>query len=122
MKQKQSLASAFRNAFHGVKYVFTSQRNAKIHLIATFLVILTSIIFHITKVEWILIIIAIGLVWLAECFNTALEKLTDLVSPDYHDLAKATKDSSAAAVLIAAITSAIIGILVFFPYLLHFIY
>ena len=121
MKQNQSLRSAFRNAFNGIKYVFVTQRNAKIHLVATLLVILSSIIFKISKIEWILIIFAIGLVWLTECFNTALEKLTDLVSPDYHDLAKFSKDSSAAAVLIAAITSALIGIVVFLPYLIQLI-
>lgn len=115
VKEKQSLASAFHNAFMGLRFIFTSERNAKIHLVATVLVIIAGIIFRISVVEWLSIIFAIGFVWVSESLNTAIEKITDLASPEYHELARITKDTAAAAVLLASITSAIVGVIVFLP-------
>ena len=105
MPGNQNLFMAFTNAFHGLHYVFSSQRNAKIHAIITILVVLISYLLKISESEWIAIIFAIGLVWSAECLNTAIEKLTDLVSPNFHTLAKISKDSAAAGVLFASVTA-----------------
>lgn len=113
MLRNQNLRSAFVNAFHGLRYVVTSQRNARIHLLITIIVISLSIFFHLSALEWIAIVFAIGFVWATESVNTGIEKLTDLVSPDYHTLAKYAKDSAAAAVLFASLTAVVIGLIVF---------
>lgn len=111
----KSLSSSFKNAFHGLKYVYTTQRNAKIHLGMTLLVIAISFLFKISPSEWLAILIAIGLVWSSECFNTSLEKLIDLVSPEYNELARVSKDTAAAGVLVVAIVAVLIGLVVFLP-------
>ncbi|MPM55967.1 Undecaprenol kinase [bioreactor metagenome] len=119
MQPKQSLLQAFRNAFHGLKFVVTTQRNAQIHLAITILVIAAAIAFGVSANEWIAIVIAIGFVWATESINTAIEKLTDLASPGYHTLAKYAKDCAAAAVLISALTAVVIGVIIFLPRLLY---
>lgn len=118
MQTNQNLREAFRNAFHGLRFVVTTQRNARIHLIITLIALACSAFFRISLLEWVAVVFAIGFVWAAECLNTAIEKLTDLASPGFHTLAKYAKDSAAAAVLIAAITAVIIGMLIFLPRLL----
>src|SRR5688572_20849732 len=89
----------------------------KLHVIAAAGALFLGWFFHIKNSEWCWIILAIGLVWMAEIFNTALEKLTDLVSPEYNELAGKAKDLAAGAVLMAAFTAVVIGCLIFFPYI-----
>jgi diacylglycerol kinase len=115
MSHNLNFRASLRNAFHGLIYVFTTQRNAKIHSVITALVLIAGIFFHIALLEWVAVVFAIGLVWASECLNTAVEKLTDLASPDYHELAKASKDTAAAAVLVAAFSAAVIGLIIFLP-------
>jgi diacylglycerol kinase len=118
MQPKQSLLQAFKNAFHGLKFVVTTQRNAQIHLAVTILVIAAAIAFGVSATEWIALVLAIGFVWATESLNTAIEKLTDLASPGYHTLAKYAKDCAAGAVLISVLTAVVIGIIVFLPRLI----
>lgn len=106
---------SFKYAFKGVRILFQSELHAKIHLIFTLLVIAGGILFKVNLTEWCLLIIAITMVLCAEGMNTAIEALTDLVSPDYHALAEKTKDVAAGAVLISAIGAAVIGIIIFLP-------
>ncbi len=108
---------SFKFALQGIFTLFTTQVNAVIHLTALIAVIILGILFDITRVEWLTIIIAATLVLMAEAFNTAIEFLTDLASPTHHPLAGKAKDVAAAAVLIAAIGAAIVGTIIFFPYL-----
>ncbi|WP_322807926.1 diacylglycerol kinase family protein [Thermanaerothrix sp.] len=108
----RSRLPAFRHAFSGLGYVLRTQKNAWIHASATVLVIVLAFWLGLDPLRWAILIFAIGLVWLSEAFNTALEAFIDLVNPDTHPLAGIAKDTAAAAVLIAAITAAIIGILV----------
>ena len=107
--------SSFKYAFKGIHDLFKSQPNAKIHAALAVLAIAAGGFFKITLTEWGLILFAIGMVLAAEAFNTALEYLTDLVSPDYHPLAGKAKDASAGAVLICAFCAAGIGLLIFLP-------
>ena len=116
---KERIAS-FRYAFEGILEVIKSQANFKIHLLAAFLAIIAGYCFSISTTEWCLIIASIAAVLSAETFNTAIEHLTNLVSPDYHVLAKRTKDAAAGAVLFMAIGAAIIGVLIFLPKVLSF--
>lgn len=122
IRPPQPLKQAFANAFNGLRFVFHTQRNAKIHLLITIQVALLGVFFHIESMEWVAITIVIGLVWAAECMNTAVEKLTDLASPEYHILARIAKDCAAAAVLMASITAVIVGLIIFIPPLITVIH
>jgi diacylglycerol kinase len=107
------LLKSFRYAFDGLFYVIKTQNNARFHLVATFLVIILSLSFSV--LQWCAIIFSISIVWIAECFNTALEKLFDLVESKPNPLVKAGKDSGAAAVLVSAVLSISIGLFVLLP-------
>jgi len=106
-------------AFAGLVHVVKTQNNARVHLLATLLVFGLSVWVRLNTMEWCLILIAIALVWIAECFNTTLESFFDLVNPEPHPLVKNGKDSGAAAVLIAAFLSVAIGIIVLGPPLIQ---
>lgn len=110
---------SFRYAFRGIADLFRHTPNARIHLLITCCVIIAGFFFGITRIEWCMLILCIALVFAAEAANTATEYLTDLVSPDYDQLAGKTKDVAAAAVLLAAIGAAITGIIIFAPYLME---
>ncbi len=112
---------AFEHAFHGLKYVLLTQHNARIHLAMTILVLFTGLILKLDTLEWALVIIAIGLVWITEIINTALEALVDLTTQQVHPLAKIAKDTAAAAVLFASMIAVLLGIVVFLPYLLQWL-
>lgn len=121
MKERlKKRCDSFKYAFNGIYTLFATQPNAKIHAFFCCLVIGGGFFFQITVTEWLICILAMTLVLSAEAFNTALEFLTDLVSPDYHPLAGKTKDVAAGAVLIAAIGAALIGFIVFLPKVLAY--
>ncbi len=107
---------SFYYAFRGVYHVFSKEHNAWIHLFASIVVIAAGLFFKITAIEWCLIAIAIGIVFITEMINSAIERLVDFVSPDYNKNAGIIKDIAAGAVLVASITAVVIGILVFWKY------
>jgi diacylglycerol kinase len=113
---------SFEYAFNGLKIFFKTQPNARIHFIASVLVIILGIFYKLEDREWLFVILGIGTVFLAEVFNTAIEFLVNFVSPDFHKEAGKIKDLAAAGVLIAAITAAVIGIVIFFPKIISAIY
>jgi len=119
MHKNKSLFQSFANAFSGIIHLVKYERNARIHSIATVIVLLSSIILELNITEWIFILIAISVVWISEFFNTALEKLFDLLEPRKNGYVKAGKDMAAAAVLISAILSVIIGLLILGPAILE---
>lgn len=99
----------------GLADLWRSQPNARIHAFAAVVVTLAGFFFKISALEWVAVVLCIAMVVAAEAMNTALEYLTDLVSPDFHPLAGKAKDASAAAVLVLAVGAAIVGGLIFFP-------
>ena len=107
--------ASFGCAFRGLRTLLATQANARIHAVASVLVIGAGFWFALTRMEWCAVIAVIGLVWTAEGLNTALEFLTDLVSPEQHPLAGKAKDVAAGAVLAASIAAAIIGAMIFGP-------
>lgn len=113
---KKQLRS-FGYAWKGIACCVGKEQNLGFHLIATLLVIVAGCYFHITRTEWMLVILCIGLVIAAELFNTAVETLVDLVSPQRHPMAGRVKDIAAGAVLVCAIAAAVVGLLIFVPYL-----
>lgn len=108
--------NSFGYALKGITAAFRYEPNMKLHVVAAVSVIFLGWFFGIKTSDWCWIILAIGLVWMAEIFNTALEKLTDLVSPHYNPIAGKAKDLAAGAVLMAAFTALAIGMLIFWPY------
>ncbi len=111
----QSRIFSFRNAFAGWWYVIRTQRNAWIHALATFVVFSLSLWAGLGARDWAVILLAVAMVWIAEFLNSALEAVVDLASPQQHRLAQVGKDVGAAAVLIAAASSILIGLLVLGP-------
>jgi len=108
---------SFACALRGIAVLLRTQVNARIHLLATVLVIAAGLVFHITRGEWVPLAFAIGIVWIAEALNTALEALADRISREHDEAIRRAKDLAAGAVLLAAITAAIIGLLVLGPHL-----
>ena len=106
---------SFEYALRGWWFVLKTQKNAWLHAILTTLVILLAIWLKISARDWAVLVLTIALVWSAEFFNTAIEAVVDLASPANHPLAKTGKDVGAAAVLIAALAAAIIGLLILGP-------
>lgn len=106
---------SFKYAFQGLKDLFRSQPNARIHVAVAILVVAMGIWLQLNTAEWAIISLCIAWVLAAEAFNTAIEYLTDLVSPDYHILAGKTKDAAAAAVLLSAVGAAAAGLWILGP-------
>jgi len=109
------LIQSFRNAFRGVATVFRTEKNMRIHLTVTLLVIAFGWILRISTTEWLFCLLCFGLVFTAEMVNTAIEEMVDLVSPQQNKLAGKAKDIAAGAVLVSAIISACIGLIIFIP-------
>lgn len=106
---------SFTYAFNGLRVLFREEHNARIHLFATVCVIVAGILLKLSPMEWAAVVFAIGLVFGGEIFNSAIEDLADVVCPERDERIKKVKDLSAAAVLVAAITALVIGLLVFIP-------
>lgn len=106
---------SFSFAFSGLFRFFRSEHNAWLHLAATVCVLAMALWFRLSSAETIQMVFAIGFVWSAELFNTCVERIMDFVSTDRHPQIKFIKDMAAGAVLVAAITSLIIGAIIFIP-------
>jgi len=113
----QQRLKSFQYAFNGLKTLLVEEHNARIHLFASIVVIGLAGYFQINRLEWIVILFFIALVWTAEAFNSAIENLADFVCIENHPQIKKVKDLSAAAVLIIAFAALVVGLIVFFPYL-----
>jgi diacylglycerol kinase (ATP) len=118
----KKLIRSFGFAFNGLGYAAKTQLNFRVHLVASLLAIFMGYALHIAVNEWQWIILCIAVVLMAELFNTALEFLVDLVSPDYNELAGHVKDIGAGAVVIAALFAVITGAIIFLPKLLLLIH
>lgn len=115
----KELLKSFVYAAKGIRALIGSERNVWIHCAAIILTTIAGFYFDITKGEWTAVVLCFGLVLAAEAFNTAIEKLVDLVSPEWNLPAGKIKDIAAGAVLICAIVAAIVGAIIFIPHLLN---
>ena len=121
-EEKFSIAKrlkSFTYAFAGLKVLFKEEHNARIHLFATVCVIVAGILLKISLLEWVAVAFAIGLVFSFEIMNTSVENIADFICPERDDRIKRIKDLAAAAVLVSAITAAVVGLLVFVPKILE---
>jgi undecaprenol kinase len=103
------------DALRGFHVFVKTTRSLYTHIPVAILVIIFGFYFNVSKVEWMMLVFAIGFVLVTEALNTAIEIDIDLTSPDYHPFAKDTKDVAAAAVLLSVITAVVIGLIVFLP-------
>lgn len=110
---------SFKYAFNGIADFFQTEHNALIHLVVAVAAIIFGIWLSISRLEWIIIICMIGMVFMTELINTAIEKLGDLITRENSETIKKAKDLSAAAVFIAALTAALIGLIIFIPRLIE---
>jgi diacylglycerol kinase (ATP) len=118
---KSRLAS-FRFAINGLWSLLRDEHNSRIHLAVAITAIILGIILKVNSTEWSLIIILTGLVFITELLNSSLESLADYINPELNELIKKAKDYSAAAVLISAIISVVIGSIIFIPKILNLIF
>lgn len=123
LKQRsiKRLINSFIYSIEGLKYAFKYEQNMTIHIISVILIILVSIFLKLTQIEWLIIIILMGLVVATELINTSLEAVVDLVSPEINPLAKIAKDTAAASVLVFALTAIIVGLMIYVPKILMFL-
>jgi len=108
-------ATSFRNAFSGLRRLVTTERHFQLHLLAAGCAAILAFLLGFNRVEWAILVITIALVLAAEGLNTAIERAIDTTTPGFHPLAKSAKDIGAAAVLIAAIGSVVVGLLLYVP-------
>ena len=120
-KQKFTIRSRLRSfvyAWQGICRFITEEHNARIHAVATIIVIAAARIFEVSRMEWIALIGVIGLVWMAEMLNTCIERLADMVTLEQHPQIKYIKDLAAGAVLVAAAVAVATGLIIFIPRIL----
>jgi len=108
----------FRYAGQGMAYLLRTQRNVRVHALLTAFALGLAGWAGLSAVEWALLSLVIGMVWMAEAFNTALEATVDLITPNHHPLAKIAKDVAAAGVLCSALTAIAVAAFLFLPHLL----
>lgn len=110
--RSKNIVESFRFAFAGLWYALRTQRNTRIHLIIAAAAIALGAWLNLSLTQWAVLTLTIGFVLVSEMLNTVAETLVDMISPDYHPLAKIIKDVAAGAVLLTTIVSVIIGLLV----------
>lgn len=116
--QKFSISKRIKSfgfAFNGLKILIREEHNSRIHLFAICCVVIGGLILRISSTEWIAVVFASGFVVVMEIVNSAIENISDFISPEKHEMIKKIKDLSAAAVLIAALTAVITGLIIFAP-------
>lgn len=118
-KDKRTFKSSVKNCLDGISYVISSEKNFKRELILGIIALILSYILKIDKIEFIIILVMICLVLTTEIINTAIERAVDLVTKEYHELAKIAKDVSAGSVLVASIFALIMGIIIFMPKIIN---
>ena len=110
---------SFKFAFNGLCSLLKNEHNSRIHLLAAIIAIAMGIVLKINYIEWSLLVIVIGVVFLSELLNSSLESLADVIEPEWNEQIRKAKDYTAAAVLISAIISVIVGGLIFIPKILN---
>lgn len=112
-----SLLASFRYAFRGLRYFFTTQRNAQIHVLISLCVVALGLVLGLARWEWLALIIMIALVLAAEALNTAIEAAVDVATSQHHPMAGVAKDVAAGAVVLCAAGAVVVGCFVFLPHL-----
>ena len=118
-KDKRKFSSSIKNCLEGINFVITNESNFKKEIVIGIIALLLSYILKISRIEFIIILIMIALVLTSEIINTSIEKVVDLYTKDYNNLAKIAKDVSAGSVLVMSIFSLLVGIIIFLPKIIN---
>ncbi|MCR9065112.1 MAG: diacylglycerol kinase family protein [Cytophagales bacterium] len=111
----RKMVRSFTYAGKGLKELIKSENNFQFHLLAAVLVILFGFLFKVSAIEWVLLFLQIGLVFMAEAFNTSIEKLADHLHPERHNAIGKVKDVAAAGVLLTALLAVVVACIIFIP-------
>lgn len=117
MKSLRKHLRSYKFAFRGIGLAFRHENNMRYHLLAAGLVILSNILLHVSRTDWLITLVLIGICWSAEVFNTSIEKLADRVTRENDMHIGMVKDLSAAAVLIICLFAAICGVIIYLSYI-----
>jgi diacylglycerol kinase len=117
----KKLSTAFTYTVHGLRHAIVFENNFRIEIFIAFVTVTLSFFLNITTIEWLVVIINIGIVLMAELFNTAIEKTCNIISKEIHPTIKIIKDVSAAAVVVSALCACVCGCIIFFPLILKLI-
>lgn len=115
--KSRNLIESFNYAFEGIIHTLKTQRNMRLHFLAATVILLSSLVFKLSKLEILLLFLTIAFVIVAEMINTAVEVVVDLITKEHHPLAAIAKNVAAGAVLIAAVMAVVVGYLIFIPVL-----
>ena len=118
MVKIKRIVKSFNYAFRGLVKTFREEQNLKIQTIAGLIIIILAWYFQISRLEWLILILVIGLVILMEIINSAVERITDVLKPRINSYVKEIKDIMAAAVMLASLLAVIVGLIIFWPYFL----
>lgn len=114
----KNMVDSFNYAIEGLIYAVRTQRNMRIHMIATLVVLTASFFYNLSKIEFLIVLITITMVITAEMVNTAVECAIDATTNYYHPLAKIAKNVAAGAVFVTAITAVVVGYVIFWDKLM----
>ncbi len=120
MSYRRPIHRSFYYASDGIKEAFRNEPNFRAHIIVSIIVLVLGFFLGLTNLEWIVLFLTIAFVIVLELINTSIEALVDLASPEIHPKAKVAKDVAAAAVLLAALSAGLIGMLLFIPKIFYF--
>lgn len=109
------ILSSIKNSWNGLKAAYKNEQSVYIHLVCTIILLLLSFLLEISLTQWLIIIAIIGLTLVVELLNTAIESTVDLVTEEFHPLAKVAKDTASAAEFVLTLTSALIALMIFIP-------
>ena len=112
---------SFTYAFRGIKTVWKEEQNFRFHRVIAVLVLLAGLLLGVEKIELLILFLLIGLVLILELVNSSFERLIDILKPRIHEYSKEIKNISSAVVLVSAILSAIVGVIIFYPYIISFL-
>lgn len=118
-KDKRKFSSSIKYCLEGINFVITNESNFKKEIVIGIIALLLSYILKISRIEFIIILIMIALVLTSEIINTSIEKVVDLYTKDYNNLAKIAKDVSAGSVLVMSIFSLLVGVIIFLPKIIN---
>ena len=118
-KDKRKFSGSIKNCLEGINFVITNESNFKKEIVIGIIALLLSYILKISRIEFIIILIMIALVLTSEIINTSIEKVVDLYTKDYNNIAKIAKDVSAGSVLVMSIFSLLVGIIIFLPKIIN---
>lgn len=114
MRKSKNLLDSFNNAINGIIHTIKSERNMKIHILAAVTILVASLLFQLSRLEFLIVCFTVGIVIICELFNTAIEVLVDIIVDIYHPKARIIKDAAAGAVLVSACIAVTVAYFIFF--------